>query len=148
MRLVEVIEVTATVSPAGGLLNTTVFIETTEAGVSVCLQSAMKRFQMCDGVFTLAIGRVGKPHRRGGRVACRSVVAHIGPQTPGLGLALARCQYRYRCFIAVQFPAAHYIAAQRFYQRRQRTTRGTDPIGQCRALQLDAAALVDLGLSV
>ena len=53
-------------------------------------------------MFALAIGRVGKPHRRCRPLARRPIIANIGPQPSGLRLAVARRQHRYRGVIGVQ----------------------------------------------
>ena len=51
--------------PTGHFLNPTFFfIELIESGIGIGLQRTLKGSQMSLGMFPLAIGRVGKPHRR------------------------------------------------------------------------------------
>ncbi len=99
-------------------------------------------------VIALAVGRVGKPHRRRRRVARRTIVPHVGPQ--------AAPSWSCRCPEPAPAPAcrrraacsAQHIAPDRFHQRRQHAARAADPIGQRRAVQIDAFPLVDLRLPV
>ena len=52
-------------------------------------------------MLSLAILRVSKPYGRCSGIACRPIVAHICPQPAGLGLAVARSEYRNRDIVGV-----------------------------------------------
>src|SRR5215472_3457545 len=106
MGLFEIMELAANVRPTCDFLNPTILIQLIEAGIGIGLQSTLKRAQMLPGVFPSAIGRVRKPHRGSGRVARRSVIAHVSPQPPGLGLALPGASTGTRVSSACSFLAA------------------------------------------
>ena len=113
VRLFQIVEVTPHVRPARCVLNATIFIELIESRIGIRLQRAAKLFQMLRGMFAFAIGRVGEPNGGRGGVARRTIIANIRPQSPCLGLALARSQHRHRRVIGVQFAGGHHVATQR-----------------------------------
>jgi len=102
--LLQVVELASHVRPTGDFLNPTIlfFIELIESGIGIGLQRTLKPTQMSLGMFALAIGRVGKPHRRCRQLARRPIVSNIGPQTSRLRLAIAWRQHRYRRVIGTQ----------------------------------------------
>src|SRR5262249_33607748 len=95
MGLFEIMELATTVRPTCDFMNPTILIQLIEAGVRIGLQRAPKPPQMLQGVFSSAIRRVRKPNCRSRRVACRSVIANIGPQPSRFRLASAGRQHRY-----------------------------------------------------
>ncbi len=90
MRLLEIIKLASHMGPAAGFLDLVVLVEVVKSGISIGLQHAAKPFQMPPRMFSLAVGLVSKPDCRGGGVAGRAVIPHVGPQPSGFGLALAR----------------------------------------------------------
>ena len=68
--------------------------------------------QMRLRMLALAIRRVAKPHRRWIAAARRPVIAHIGPQPPGLGLAASRIEHRHRRVVGVQLVGRQHVAAR------------------------------------
>ena len=96
----------------------------------------------------LSIRRVSEPDRRCRFTARRTIVANVSPQASRLRLAVAWRQHRYRHIIAVQFLRAQHILLQRIHQRPQRPARSAHPIGQRRAVQINALPLIDLRLTV
>jgi hypothetical protein len=69
-----------------------------------------------------AVGRVDVDRCRRALAAMRALVADIDPEPARLGLARG----------------GHHLLAQRFDQRLQQGRRPADPVGQRRAVQLDA----------
>src|ERR1039458_7234519 len=81
MRLNQVEELASDVSHAGRFLNRATLIKLVETSKRVGLQYALELGQMPLWVFTLAVGRVCEPYRRGGLIARRTVVTNIGPES-------------------------------------------------------------------
>ena len=73
---------------AGDFDNASRLIELLEARVGVGLQRALVELQVPLRVLALAVRGVGEPYRGRGLVARGPVVAHIGPEPSGLGLAV------------------------------------------------------------
>jgi hypothetical protein len=92
MRLHQVEKLAPDVSHTWSFLNRTAFVKLVKASKRVDLQDALELGQMTLRMFTLAVGRVGEPHSWRGLVACRAVVANIGPEAASLGLAVSRCK--------------------------------------------------------
>ena len=82
--LVQIVELAPHVGPAGGLDDCAVLEERVEPCVGVRLQDALEGGEMGFGVEPLAVLRVGEPDRRRIDTGGRSIIAHIGPQPPGL----------------------------------------------------------------
>src|SRR5580692_1915479 len=96
MRYLQLIELASYVRPAGRFLYPSTLIKMMESGVGIGLQDATEAAQMFSRMLTTTIRRVGKPHRCRRVVTGRTIIPHIGPQAPGLGLAVARSQHRNR----------------------------------------------------
>ena len=90
----DVVELAPYMSPAGGFYDPAAFVEMMESSIGVGLQNTGEDAQMLLGMFSLAILRVGEPHSWWHITARRSIVAHIGPEPRGLGLACAGRQHR------------------------------------------------------
>ena len=71
------------------------------------------------GMFSLAILRVGEPHSWWHITARRSIIAHIGPESRGLGLACAWSQHRNGRVIGVYLGSREHMLAQLIDQRRE-----------------------------
>ena len=97
-------------------------------------------------VLAVAVARVEEHRRRRCRAGERPVVADIGPQPPGDGLAFG--QHRHGRVVAVQALGGQHMAADQLDQRRQAGGAGADPIGQGRDVELDALAGIALALPV
>lgn len=88
--------------PASGLLDRAVGVERREAGKGIGLEDTLEVFEVSLRVLASAIGRVREPDRRRRRIGTGAVVAHVGPQPPGLGLSLAWCKDRNRRVVGMQ----------------------------------------------
>ena len=93
----------------------------------------------------IAIAGVGVDRRWRIGSAERPIVANVGPQPAGDGLALR--QNRHRSIIADALSIQH-VAADQLDQRRQRRGRGADPVGERRDVEIDAFAGEALTLPV
>src|ERR1700733_4294005 len=88
MDNMNLVELAPGMRPAGCLIDM-VTVQMMKAGIGISLQSAGEVFQMLTWMFPLAVRRVGEPNGGSRVVACRPVVAHVGPKPAGLGLAVA-----------------------------------------------------------
>jgi len=70
-------------------------------------------------MFALAILRVGEPDGRGCIFACRSVIAHISPETSRFSLAVAGSQYGHRSIVGMQLATGKHMLLNRIHQRAE-----------------------------
>ncbi len=84
---VHIEELAPDMGPAGGLGDPIAGEQLVEPGIAVGVNDAAEVFQVRPRVFALAVRRVEEQHRRRPRPGERPLVAHVGPQPPGLGLA-------------------------------------------------------------
>src|SRR5690349_8752619 len=82
--------------PAAGLDNPTADEQFIEPGIAVGVNDAAKVLQMRLRMLAFTIGRVEKQRRRRPRAGEWPLIADIGPQPAGLGLAGARRENRHR----------------------------------------------------
>src|SRR3984957_18022707 len=89
---VDFVELASCVRPTGRLVDI-VAIEMMEAGIGVHLQGPLEVLQMLPRMFPPAVFRICEPD--GGRriFPARPVVAHVGPETSGFGLAATRSEH-------------------------------------------------------
>ena len=99
---VDVVELAPDVCPAGGLHDQATLIQSAEPGIAVGLQHAAKPRQVRPRVLAAAVRRVAIAHCRRRRAGIGSLVAQVGPEPTGAGLARARRQHRDRCVVGVQ----------------------------------------------
>lgn len=78
----------------------------------------------------------------------RALVAEVGPEPAGPGLARPRREHGDRRVVGVENAAREGVPGQRVHQRAQQRRRLPDPVGERRALQFDAVAGVDSALAV
>jgi hypothetical protein len=124
------------------------FVEMVEAGVGIGLKSAAIELEVFAWTFSLAVGRVGEPDGRSiGRTGW-PVVANIGPEPPGFGLAGAGRKHRDRGVVGVQLACRENMIAHGLNQRREQFACCADPSGQRGAVEIDAFAGIDLRLTV
>ena len=148
MRDMDLVELAPGMRPARDFVDIAVFIELLEASVSVGLKRTLVELQVLPWVLALAIWRVGEPYGRRGPIARRPVIANIGPEPSGLGLAVAGREYRHWCVVGMQLAGSHDMIANRFDQWREQLAGCADPSGQRGAVEVDAFASVDLRLPI
>lgn len=127
-----------TAGPRGG-------VEATEAGIGVRLEDAAVAVQVPLGMLAAAVWRVVEEDR-GRAVAERPVVADIGPEPAGGGLALR--QHRHRRVVAVQALGREPMAADQLVQQRQDGSAGADQVRQRREVEVDTLPCIALALPV
>ena len=120
-------------------------VEPVVSGKGIGLQDAGVAAQMLDRI-ARAGPRVAEQGPPAVRPAERSVVAHIDPGPPGIGLALG--QHRHRRVVAVQAVRRQHMGRNRVVQRLQRHGAGTDLVGQGRQAEIDALACIAVALAV
>ena len=103
--------------PAGGLGDPVAGEQLVEPGIAVGMDDAAEVLQVGPRVLALAVGRVEEQRRRRPRAGEGPLVADIGPQPPGLGLAGARRQHRHRRVVDMQGVGGHHIGGERVDQR-------------------------------
>src|SRR5438552_15283915 len=123
-------------------------VEAVEPRIAVGLQDAAEAVQVLTRVLTLAIRGVAKPYRRRIGAARGSIITHVDPQPPLLGLARARCQHRHRRIVGMELLGRAHVRAQWIKERLPQGTCRPDPLGECRTTQLDAVAAIPLALAL
>lgn len=130
------------------------------SGIAIDLQDASKAFQDIPGVFSPAPGSIGKGHA-GWIIPTRSdstyrfatrgrgpVITCQRPEVAGFRLAASGVENRCNGFVHEQFGRAPEIGNQGIKDGLQLEGRLADPGGQCRTIQIDALAAVDLRLAI
>jgi hypothetical protein len=124
------------------------FVEMLKSRVGVGLQRASVGLQVLLRMVAPSIGRVGEPHCRSSRIAAWPVIADVGPEPAGLGLAVTRSEYGHGSIVGVQLAGRHHVLTHRLDQRSEQLTGGTDPSGESGAVEIDSFTGVNLRLSV
>src|SRR5271163_5293566 len=107
----NVIKLAPCMSPACGFDDPAAFVEMMKPSIGIGLQNTCKGAQMLLGMFSLAIHCVGEPHGWWDMTARWSIVAHIGPEPRGFGLACAGSQHRNGRVIAVYLRSCEHVLA-------------------------------------
>src|SRR5579863_1204643 len=147
MHHVDLVELAPGMGTAGRLIYM-VAVEMMKARIGVCLQGSGEVLQMLAGMFTLAIRRVGEPDSGSSLFVCRTVIAHVGPESTGLGLAVARCKHRHGGVVGVQLAASKHVLADRVHEWAEQIAGCPNPAGQCGARDIHALTGVNLRLPI
>ena len=138
----EIEELAPRMRPAGGLDDRTRFavglVEPVEASIGVRLHQSGITCQVLLGMLAATVARIEEHRRRRIRAAERPVVAHIGPQPAGAGLALG--QHRHGGVVGMDALGREDMCADHVDQRHQRCCRRADPVGERRYVEIDALA--------
>ena len=102
-------------------------VEVVEPGIGVGLQDAGIAGQVPARVLGGAVARVAEHRRRRRRAGEGPVVAHIGPEPAGDGLAPG--QHRHGGVVAMQALGGEDMGVDQRHQRRQGGGAGADPVG-------------------
>ena len=147
-RVGQLVEVPAHVAPAEGELHVAPPGQHLVAAIAVDLQDALEAAQMCDRPLGLAIRRidVGNAGRIG--TAPRSIVPGIGKELTGLGPSAPWIEHRRRRLVGEQLGRGFQLVEQPFVHGPQQEGCAPYPVGQGRAIQGNALARIDLGLSI
>src|SRR3569832_2912088 len=98
-----------------------------EACIGISLQSSGEVLQMLPRMFSSAIFRIGEPISGSLLLACRPVVANIGPEPSGLGLAVAGREHWYGRVVGMTLAAGKHKLADGLNPRIEQITGGTNP---------------------
>src|ERR1700739_3177985 len=93
---VDVMKLAPGMGPAGDFIDAAATVEVMKSSVGIGLQRTLEVLQMHLGMLSLAIGRVGKPHGWRGAFTNRPLIANVGPEASGPGLAVAGSEHRNR----------------------------------------------------
>ena len=115
----DLVKLAACMRPASDFINGAIAVQMMEPCIGVRLQAALEVLQMLPRMLALAILRVREPDSRRGIFTGGPVVAHIGPETAGLGLAAARRKHRHRCIVGVKLGSCEHMLLNRIDQRSQ-----------------------------
>lgn len=135
---VDLVELAPCVCPAGDFNDGSCFVELLEASIGIGLQCALVELEMLAWVLALAVGRVGEPDGRRGRISGRSIIANVGPEPSSLGAAVAGCEHRDGRVVGVQLGCRHDVIAHSLDQGCEQLTGCADPAGERRAVEVDA----------
>jgi hypothetical protein len=123
-------------------------IELAEAGVAIRMQPAGKAGELGATVLALAVRRVAIEHGRRSSAAVRALIAQVDPLPAGLGPTRAGSQHRHRRVVGVDHAAGHHVASNQLTERLEQPRDVAEPFGELAAIDIDAAAGIDLGLPV
>ncbi len=123
-------------------------VEIGEARIAVGMQEAATAGEQRARVLGLAVGRVAIEAAGGGVAPERALIAHHGPQPAGLGLAFAGIEHRNRRVVGVQREAGANMALDPRAQGFEQSGETADPARHDRTVDFNAAAGVDVGLTM
>ena len=144
----DVDELAPDVGHAGDLADGAGAIELVEAGIAVGMHQAAEAGEMVLRVLALAVAREAIPGRRRSRAAPGPLVADIGPEPGGPGLAGAGREHADRRVVGEDRPGREHVPADGVGQRREQRGRLADPVGQGGAVEVEPVALEDLALAI
>jgi hypothetical protein len=78
----------------------------------------------------------------------RSRIAQVDPLPTGLGPARAGSQHRHRRVVGVEYAAGHHVAGDQLAEGLEQPGEMAEPFGKLAAIDIDAAANIDLGVPV
>lgn len=133
--------------PAGGQLDVA-SAQPLEARITVDLNDALEPRQMRSGTLSPAIRTIKINGRRGIRTAPGAVIAGVDPEPAGLGTATAGIEHRDRRVVGEQLLRREDVFGEPGLQRLQPPDSSPNPVGERRAIQLDAVPGEDLALPV
>jgi hypothetical protein len=133
---------------AEGEADVALFGERAVAGVAVDLEDAGEAGKMRDRLRRLSIGRIDIGDRRRVGSAPRPVVPRIGPELAGLGAASAWVEHRGRRLVGEQLRRRPEVGENALANRTQVEGGAADPVGERRAVEAQALALVNLRLAI
>src|ERR1700739_1658608 len=100
-----------------------------KARISIGLQGSGEVLQMLARMFSSAVFRISEPDRGSSLFARRPVVAYIGPEPSGLGLAVAGREHGHRSIVGMELATGEDMLADGVNQRSKQITGRADPAG-------------------
>src|SRR4029078_5591565 len=95
--------------------------------ISIGLQGSDEVLQVLPRMFTAAVFRISESDSPSSLFARRSVVAHVGPEPSGFGLAVARCEHRHRRVVGMELATGKDMPADGVDQRTEQIAGCTNP---------------------
>ena len=118
------------------------------AGVAVDLEDALEAGEMRDRLRRRAVGRIDIGDRRRVGSAPGAIVPRIGPELAGLGPPAPGIEHRRRRLVGEQLRRRLQMRQDALVDRPQMECGASDPVGERRAVEADALALVNLRLAI
>ena len=81
-------------------------------------------------MFSFTIFRISEPYGWSGLKTCRAIIADIGPQPAGLGLAVAGGKHRNRCVVGVDLRSCKDVLANLIDQWSKQLAGSAHPAGE------------------
>jgi hypothetical protein len=78
----------------------------------------------------------------------RALIAQIDPLSAGLGPARAWSQHGHRRVVGMDHATGHHVPGDQLAERAQQPGEVAEPFGKLTAIDVDAAAGVDIGLPI
>jgi len=144
----DFVEFAPRMSPARRQLDIATGAKPLEPRVTVDMYDALEPFQMTSGPFGTAIGAVEIDGRRWNGPVPGPVIAGVDPQPAGLSAAAAGIEHWDRRVVSEQRLRSEDMFGETCLQRLKPPDRSANPVGERRAIQLDAVPGEDLALSV
>src|SRR6516164_3058633 len=142
------VETAPQVRPAEGERDIALARERPISGVAVDLKDALEAGEMRDRLRRRAVGRVDIGDRRRVGTAPGLIVPRIGPELAGLGPPTPRIEHRRRRLVGEQLRRGLEVRQDALVDRPQMERGAPDPVGERRAVETKALALVDLRLAI
>ena len=148
LRAVDVDELAPDMGHAGDLADRSGPIEILEPGIAVGVHPAAEASEVILGVLTFPISREPIPGGGRGRAIPGAFVAGIGPEPCRLGLSRAGGEHADRRVVGEDRLGRQDMTPDGIGEGFQQGGGLADPVGQCRAIQIEAFAVEDLALAV
>ncbi len=148
LRLEDIGELAPDMGHAGDFIDTTGSVELVEPGIAVRVHPALVPGQVFGGVLALAIDGELIPCRWWVGAAPWPFVANIGPDPGGLAFAGALHLHLQGGVVGKDRLAALNMAPDHISQWFQQCRRFADPVGQGRAVEINAVAIEYPGLAI
>ena len=146
--LVDVDELAPDMCHAGDFTDGPGAVEVFEPGIAVGMHPATVAGEMIFGMLALAVAGEAIPGGGRGQPAPGAFIAGIGPEPCGLGLAGARRQHANWRVIGKDRFAGQDVPPDGIGQGLQQGGGFANPVGQCRAVDVEPVAVKDLALAV
>src|SRR4051794_35540545 len=109
MRLLNIEELTAHVSPACGFLHAAIGVQRVEPCIRIGLQRTFELCQMLVRMLARAVRCIREPNSRRYHLPCWTVIPHIRPQPSRPGSAFTWFQHGHRGIVGVQLAATDHM---------------------------------------
>lgn len=144
----EFVEVAPHVHPAEGELHLATFGKLWVGIVAIDLQDALEAGEMAEQPLGFAVGCIDVGDAGRIEAAPGPVVGGISPELAGLGAPSTGIEHRHRRLVGEQLGSRAKHSEKALMQGAQMEGGMPNPVRQCRSIESDALAGIDLGLPV